>query len=53
MGGERLDRLAPATDPQIVATLLAATSETVRYLAAHHQLLRREGGGVTRTFSAA
>ncbi len=35
MGDERLARLAPATDPQKVAQLLAATTETTRYLAAN------------------
>ena len=35
MGDERLARLAPASDPQKVAQLLAATSETTRYLAAN------------------
>ncbi|HEV8346648.1 MAG TPA: endonuclease MutS2 [Vicinamibacterales bacterium] len=35
MGGERLARLAPSTDPHKVAQLLAATSETGRFIAAH------------------
>ena len=35
MGAERLSRLQPSTDPQIVAQLQAATSETVRFVAAH------------------
>jgi DNA mismatch repair protein MutS2 len=35
MGDERLARLAPASDPQKVAQLLAATTETTRYLAAN------------------
>src|SRR6184192_2637749 len=35
MGAERLGRLAPSTDPQKVAQLLAATTETTRYLAAN------------------
>ena len=38
MGAERLARLAPSTDPQTVAQLLAATTETVRYLGANHPL---------------
>ncbi|MCC7416477.1 MAG: endonuclease MutS2 [Acidobacteria bacterium] len=38
MGAERLARLAPATDPQEVARLLAATTETARYLDARHSL---------------
>src|SRR5436305_14996068 len=35
MGDERLARLAPSGDPQKVAQLLAATTETVKYLAAN------------------
>ncbi len=35
MGDEGLARLAPSTDPQQVVQLLAATSETVRYLASN------------------
>ena len=38
MGDERLARLAPSTDPATVAQLLAATTETVRYLGANHAL---------------
>jgi DNA mismatch repair protein MutS2 len=34
MGAERLARLHPSTDPRHVAQLLAATSETARYIAA-------------------
>src|SRR3954449_8943676 len=34
MGAERLARLQPSTDPRHVAQLLAATSETARYIAA-------------------
>jgi DNA mismatch repair protein MutS2 len=34
MGAERLARLAPSTDPQRVAQLLASTTETTKYLAA-------------------
>ena len=33
MGDDRLARLAPATDPQKVALLLAATTETAQYVA--------------------
>src|ERR1044071_1506425 len=33
MGDERLSRLAPSGDPQRVAQLLAATTETAKYLA--------------------
>src|SRR5690242_18559245 len=32
MGDERLERLTPSTDPQKVAQLLAATSETAAFL---------------------
>jgi len=35
MGAERLARLQPSTDARTVAELLAATSETTRYIAAH------------------
>src|SRR5215510_14697189 len=35
MGNERLGRTAPSSDPQKVAQLLAATTETTRYLAAN------------------
>ena len=38
MGAERLARLAPSIDPAKVAQLLAATTETVRYLGANHPL---------------
>src|SRR2546423_8918544 len=33
MGDERLSRLSPSGDPQKVAQLLAATTETAKYLA--------------------
>jgi Mismatch repair ATPase (MutS family) len=35
MGAERLSQLAPSTDPQQVAQLQAATTETVRFVTAH------------------
>src|SRR5947209_7311443 len=35
MGDERLARLAPSSDPQKVAHLLAATTETVQFVAKH------------------
>ena len=35
MGDERLERLAPSGDPQKVAQLLSATTETAKYLAAN------------------
>src|SRR2546426_8568340 len=37
MGAERLARLTPSTDPHKVAQLLAATTETARFIAAHGQ----------------
>ncbi|HEY3042849.1 MAG TPA: endonuclease MutS2 [Vicinamibacterales bacterium] len=38
MGTERLSRLQPSIDPQRVADLLAHTTETTRFLAAHGML---------------
>src|SRR5262245_49078945 len=35
MGDDKLARLAPATDPTVVAQQLTATSEAARYLSAH------------------
>ena len=35
MGAERLGRLQPSTEAQKVAQLLAATTETVRFVTAH------------------
>jgi DNA mismatch repair protein MutS2 len=35
MGGDRLSQLQPSPEPRQVAQLLAATSETTRYVAAH------------------
>jgi DNA mismatch repair protein MutS2 len=35
MGADRLGHLTPSVDPQKVAQLLAATSETTRYISAH------------------
>src|SRR5204863_7596905 len=35
MGAERLSRLRPSTDPQQVAQWQAATTETIRFVAAH------------------
>ena len=35
MGAERLERLQPSTDARTVAQLLAATTETTRYIDAH------------------
>jgi len=44
MGAERLARLAPSTDAQKVAQLLAATTETARYLAANSLFPLRADG---------
>ncbi|HWF84880.1 MAG TPA: Smr/MutS family protein [Vicinamibacterales bacterium] len=44
MGDARLARLVPSTDPSSVAQLLAATTETVRYLGANHALPLRASG---------
>src|SRR4051812_14142654 len=35
MGAERLGQLQPSTEPQKVAQLLAATTETARFIGAH------------------
>ena len=35
MGAERVSRLQPSIDPRQVGQLLAATSETARYISAH------------------
>src|SRR5262245_55812183 len=43
MGDDRLARLAPATDPQKVTSLLAATTETAQYLAKHGPFSLRAG----------
>jgi len=44
MGAERLARLAPSTDAQKVAQLLAATTETARFLAANSPFPLRADG---------
>ena len=43
MGDERISRLAPSPDPQKVAQLLAATTETAKYLAANGLFPLRSG----------
>jgi DNA mismatch repair protein MutS2 len=35
MGADRLDGLSPSSDPKLVASLLATTTEATRYIAAH------------------
>ncbi|MBI4486807.1 MAG: endonuclease MutS2, partial [Acidobacteria bacterium] len=52
MGDERLARLAPSTDPQTVAQLLAATTETVRYFGANHALPLRATSDLPQILSA-
>ncbi|HXW07285.1 MAG TPA: Smr/MutS family protein [Vicinamibacterales bacterium] len=43
LGGARLARLQPESDPKAVAAALAATSETVRFLADNHVGLQAPG----------
>ena len=52
MGDERLARLAPSTDPSAVAALLAATTETVRYLGANHALPLRASSELPEILTA-
>jgi DNA mismatch repair protein MutS2 len=52
MGDERLARLAPSTDPQKVAQLLSATSETTRYLGANHALPLRATNDLPQILSS-
>src|SRR2546423_1433786 len=52
MGNERLGRIAPATDPQKVARLLAATTETAKYLAANALFPLRATGDLPHMLSA-
>ena len=52
MGDERLARLAPSTDPQKVAHLLAATTETVQYLAANALFPLRASSDLPQILSA-
>ena len=49
MGDERLARLAPSVDPQKVAQLLAATTETTKYLAANALFPFRAAGEMPQT----
>jgi DNA mismatch repair protein MutS2 len=52
MGAERLARLAPSTDPQKVAQLLAATSETTRFIGANGQFPLRASSELPQIFAA-
>src|SRR5438094_7440423 len=52
MGAERLARLAPSTDPQRVAQLLAATTETTKYLAANALLPLRASADLPQLLGA-
>ncbi|MBI3400492.1 MAG: endonuclease MutS2 [Acidobacteria bacterium] len=52
MGAERLARLAPSTDAQKVAQLLAATSETMRYLGPNGALPLRAAADLPETLGA-
>jgi len=52
MGDERLARIAPSSEPQKVAQLLAATSETVRYLASYSLFPLRATSDLPQTLSA-
>jgi len=52
MGDERLARLAPSADPQKVARLLGATTETVRYLAADQRLPLRGSSDLPQILSS-
>jgi DNA mismatch repair protein MutS2 len=52
MGAERLAHLQPSTDAQRVAQLLAGTSETVRYVAAHGTFPFRASAEIPQTLAA-
>jgi DNA mismatch repair protein MutS2 len=52
MGAERLARLAPSADPQKVARLLGATTETARYLAADQRLPLRGSSDLPQILSS-
>src|SRR5437867_6427409 len=52
MGAERLARLAPSLDPHKVAQLLAATSETTRFLSAHGGFPLRASSDLPQILSA-
>src|SRR5436190_23880087 len=52
MGAERLARLAPSTDPHKVAQLLAATTETARYLTANGRFPLQASSDLTAIIGA-
>ena len=52
MGDDRLSRLAPSGDLQTVAQLLAATSETTKYLATHGLFPLRSAADIPQIVSA-
>src|SRR5579864_2409506 len=52
MGVERLARLAPSTDPQRVAQLLAATTETARFMSANGQFPLRASDELPQILTA-
>src|SRR6266508_640669 len=52
MGGERLARLQPSTDPHKVSQLLAATSETMRFIAANGVFPLRASSELPETLAA-
>src|SRR6478672_8088854 len=52
MGRERLSRLAPSGDPQKVSQLLAATTETAKYLASNGLFPLRSAADVPQILAA-
>ncbi len=52
MGAERLGRIRPSIEPRTVAQLQAATSETVRFVAAHGVFPLRASADLTQTLAA-
>jgi DNA mismatch repair protein MutS2 len=52
MGAERLGQLQPSTEAQKVAQLLAATSETAKFVAAHGVFPLRASSDLPQTFAA-
>jgi DNA mismatch repair protein MutS2 len=52
MGADRLARLQPSTDPRHVAQLLAATTETARYIAAQGQFPLRASSELPQIIAA-
>jgi DNA mismatch repair protein MutS2 len=52
MGADRLSELQPSTDAHNVAQLLAATTETVRYVRAHGGLSLRASSEMPQTLAA-